>query len=858
MPLASSGTISLSQVQTEFGGTNPISMSEYYTNAVSGFTSGITGLPSSGTTVSLSVFRGKAKTQLPIPTEIVVAGTTSTTIGTNERYILFPYSGSGTTKDYTFTTTEDLLCDILIVGGGGGGGNYGGGGGGGDVIQKSNFLLSSGTFSISVGTGGAGGVNPYNKGANGTTSSITSSLPSLGLFAAGGGGGGGYNQTPATTPTAGSVVSDNYSSGGGGGGGAGGLAPNNGETGNSVSGNGGSSGSQSKGGGGGGACGNGTSATASGAGNGGSGVSSLISGTATNYGGGGGGGTWTGGTFGIGVDGGGNGAVEGSGVNPVPGTRGGGGGGGGGSTNTGGIINMNGANGGSGVVIIRYRRSPTSSVPGNLSSKTLQEIYTTVQPYLNEYKNVDFYEYSLNGNDTFISDGLFDMYDSGNYTKLIADGVLSTTLSYNTTSASTVTVNGKTSGYISLGYTRPLIMLGKSATRASWGFQKSGELGADTGIANWTNFTLYNGSNVNGYTVYAWVRQVYNAKNTHITDSDPTVCDLYFAIGDSTSTFYSSTMTTVDPQDANSDLSSMSIDCANVLFGTILCSKQNGVYITEQECKNVLIAFINRLKSGLGLYPYLLNNYAPQTTGVAVPYSDLCTTVVTSTGQSAYDNLPVVTYGGYNWLLQHNFGTTGRWNGLQLRNFATGLTIFSNAQLTSQNYTSLPSTTSQIYTDWAPGWSYGSAYGIGGFNNTTNNGPNNIYRDYNTLFQPYFTSLGYSSMTNPGTSSSMIMYIPSWTKQVCLVAADLFRNDNASSNTRKNSYWWSANGTSWTNLGVASWRGSINGDQYGSNISQDPSSNADMMVFNVSTAGYLLILESGNTITSIAFVLLKP
>lgn len=359
MPLASSGTISLSQVQTEFGGTNPISMSEYYTNAVSGFTSGITGLPSSGTTVSLSVFRGKAKTQLPIPTEIVVAGTTSTTIGTNERYILFPYSGSGTTKDYTFTTTEDLLCDILIVGGGGGGGNYGGGGGGGDVIQKSNFLLSSGTFSISVGTGGAGGVNPYNKGANGTTSSITSSLPSLGLFAAGGGGGGGYNQTPATTPTAGSVVSDNYSSGGGGGGGAGGLAPNNGETGNSVSGNGGSNGSQSKGGGGGGASGNGTSATASGAGNGGSGVSSLISGTATNYGGGGGGGTWSGGTFGIGVDGGGNGAVEGSGVNPVPGTRGGGGGGGGGSTNTGGVINMNGANGGSGVVIIRYRRSPT-------------------------------------------------------------------------------------------------------------------------------------------------------------------------------------------------------------------------------------------------------------------------------------------------------------------------------------------------------------------------------------------------------------------------------------------------------------------------------------------------------------------
>ena len=121
MPLASSGTISFSQVQTEFGGANPINMSEYYTNAVSGFTSGIAGLPASGTTVSLSMFRGKAKIQ--IPAEIVVAGTTSTTIGTLERMIVFPYSGSASTKDYTFTTTENLLCDILVVGGGGGGGN---------------------------------------------------------------------------------------------------------------------------------------------------------------------------------------------------------------------------------------------------------------------------------------------------------------------------------------------------------------------------------------------------------------------------------------------------------------------------------------------------------------------------------------------------------------------------------------------------------------------------------------------------------------------------------------------------------------------------------------------------------------
>jgi hypothetical protein len=48
----------------------------------------------------------------PLPNEIVIAGTVSATIGTADRYIAFPYSGSGTTFTYTFTTTEALNCDI--------------------------------------------------------------------------------------------------------------------------------------------------------------------------------------------------------------------------------------------------------------------------------------------------------------------------------------------------------------------------------------------------------------------------------------------------------------------------------------------------------------------------------------------------------------------------------------------------------------------------------------------------------------------------------------------------------------------------------------------------------------------------
>jgi hypothetical protein len=69
MVLPSSGYISLSNIQTEFGGTAPIYFSEYYTNAVSGYTTGVSGLPVTGNQMFLSQFHGKAK-------PVVVSGTT--------------------------------------------------------------------------------------------------------------------------------------------------------------------------------------------------------------------------------------------------------------------------------------------------------------------------------------------------------------------------------------------------------------------------------------------------------------------------------------------------------------------------------------------------------------------------------------------------------------------------------------------------------------------------------------------------------------------------------------------------------------------------------------------------------------
>ena len=62
MVLQSTGPISFTQIQTEFGGSNPISLTEYYTNASGGYTTGVSGLPAIGSVINTAGFLGKAKT----------------------------------------------------------------------------------------------------------------------------------------------------------------------------------------------------------------------------------------------------------------------------------------------------------------------------------------------------------------------------------------------------------------------------------------------------------------------------------------------------------------------------------------------------------------------------------------------------------------------------------------------------------------------------------------------------------------------------------------------------------------------------------------------------------------------------
>ena len=266
-------------------------------------------------------------------------------------YTSYTFINSG-----TFTTDTSTIIDFILVGGGGGGASeIGGGGGGGGVIIGTSQTINSGTYNITIGTGGNGANNGSTKiGSNGSDTTFN------GFISKGGGGGGYY---------AGSSI---HALDGGSGGGCG--ANNNGKSnkgdsnqdnysnivnitgyGNDGYGGGGNYGSSSVGGGGGGA---GTLPTSE---DGGDGISNdFKTGNAIYYGGGGGGGGWARNRGLGGLGGGGNSdtSIAANGDDGVDGL-GGGGGGGGGSGKPGG-------DGGSGIVIIRVNTSSSGS-SGNIN-----------------------------------------------------------------------------------------------------------------------------------------------------------------------------------------------------------------------------------------------------------------------------------------------------------------------------------------------------------------------------------------------------------------------------------------------------------------------------------------------------------
>jgi len=185
------------------------------------------------------------------------------TFGTNGFYLPFNRT------DVTFN------MDYLVVAGGGGGGSAsatgtGGGGGAGGYLAYTGATLSTGTYRVTVGSGGAASTN-------GSNSVFASTIT------VGGGAGGVWNTSPGQTG----------GSGGGGAAGGGGGANTAAGSGTASQGNAGGSGgtSNAPAGGGGGAGAAGTAGNLSNAGSGGIGLASSISGVSTYYAGGSAGGS---------------------------------------------------------------------------------------------------------------------------------------------------------------------------------------------------------------------------------------------------------------------------------------------------------------------------------------------------------------------------------------------------------------------------------------------------------------------------------------------------------------------------------------------------------------------------------------
>ena len=289
------------------------------------------------------------------------SGTTSGSpvVTTSGSETILKYLASGS---YTHNpSTAAGKMNYMVLAGGASGASNGGGGGagglrsswyasGGGAAGETPITLSSGTYTITIGGGGALVDNTTGYQDPGNDGSATTISGNATVNTVGGGGGGSNNINAGRT------------GGAGGGAGASPGTPYNGGSGTAGEGfDGGRAGAvghpySGAGGGGTGAVGGDNSGSGPGAG--GDGVSISITGTGVNYGGGGGGtggtssGSYNGGAGGTG-GGGAGGAWNGNGVSGTANTGGGGGGSGDAGSYTSGA-------GGSGLVILRLQTAEYS------------------------------------------------------------------------------------------------------------------------------------------------------------------------------------------------------------------------------------------------------------------------------------------------------------------------------------------------------------------------------------------------------------------------------------------------------------------------------------------------------------------
>ena len=189
MTLPASGIINLSDIQTEFGGANPIGLSEYYRGGAY-VTSNNTGVPTSGA-IGIADFYGAVNQfsfTISSSTQEANLNTLAIAAGWDGSAPLLCNVASSVYVWSDNTSNPGLLLNVVDA-----------------TVVNNGYIMGKG------GAGGGRGNNAATSGsAGGPAINITASgvviTNSIGAYIAGGGGGGGGSEDEAT----------NYGGGGGG------------------------------------------------------------------------------------------------------------------------------------------------------------------------------------------------------------------------------------------------------------------------------------------------------------------------------------------------------------------------------------------------------------------------------------------------------------------------------------------------------------------------------------------------------------------------------------------------------------------------------------------------------------------
>jgi hypothetical protein len=262
--------------------------------------------------------------------------------------------------------------------------------------------------------------------------------------------------------------------------------------------------------------------------------------------------------------------------------------------------------------MLRTTTAIVSSRQKNKPHELLSNIAVYLRNYMSDFRNPSFYNYQLDGNGTFISDGGGDMYDGGNYTTpwlqsevtyVSSGGGFPYVINYTNT---TPVVVDSDFNYVSLGYTQfsgvqdatylPLTVIGSRSGSGKIGWQVGGNSGADGGGTLASGF-IYSGNTVNGFTTHAFYRETYNA-------GDPSHCNLIILLGHTKwdSNFGATVSSFADAVGNGGNgtyLYANDNSARGILAIHTLLSKNSGVLVTAAECQTVVDNFTLRIKQAL-------------------------------------------------------------------------------------------------------------------------------------------------------------------------------------------------------------------------------------------------------------------